>query len=119
MPFDSAGFDTSVSLPPELTISHLKEAIAFVEEQVSELVEVYYEQANVFSAIVGIFGSKALHAVSPYKRHKHPDVAQQRFPDLSLGGKLTPAPEKALESKGSTRPAAIQSHYDHAGWYII
>jgi hypothetical protein len=24
-----------------------------------------------------------------------------------------------LESKGSTRPWAIQSHYDHPGWYII
>jgi hypothetical protein len=24
-----------------------------------------------------------------------------------------------LESKGSKRPWSIQSHYDHAGWYII
>jgi hypothetical protein len=79
----------------------------------------YFEQANVFSAIVGIMGVKALHAVSPYKKHKHPDVAQQRFPDLSLGGRLNPPPSQALESKGSTRPWVIQSHYDHPGWYIV
>lgn len=76
-------------------------------------------QANVFSGIVGMFGVRALDAVSPYKKHKHPDVAQQRFPDLSLGGKLSPPADQALESKGSTRPAAIQSHYNHAGWYIV
>jgi len=80
---------------------------------------VYFEQANVFSGLVGIFGVRALHSLSPYKRHKHPDVAQQRFPDLSLKGRLNPPPALALESKGSSRPWAIQSHYDHAGWYII
>ena len=47
------------------------------------------------------------------------DVAQQRFPDLSLHGKLNPPPEQALESKGSTRPWAIQSHYNHPGWYVV
>ncbi len=66
-----------------------------------------------------MFGVKALDAISPYKKHKHPDVAQQRFPDLSLGGKLNPPPQLALESKGSTRPWAIQSHYDHPGWYVV
>lgn len=28
-------------------------------------------------------------------------------------------PNDCLESKGSKRPWAIQSHYDHAGWYVI
>jgi hypothetical protein len=64
-------------------------------------------------------GVRALDAFSPYKKHKHPDVAQQRFPDLSLNGKLNPPPTRALESKGSTRPWALQSHYDHPGWYIV
>ncbi|MGH7879612.1 MAG: hypothetical protein ACREQD_08960, partial [Candidatus Binataceae bacterium] len=32
---------------------------------------------------------------------------------------LDPPPELALESKGSTRPWAVQSHYDHSGWYVI
>lgn len=73
----------------------------------------------MFSAVIGIFGTIALDSLSPYKKHKHPDVAQQRFPDLSRAGRLSPPPELALESKGSTRPWALQSHYDHPGWYII
>jgi hypothetical protein len=93
--------------------------VNFIEEQTADLVDLYFEQGNVFSAIIGIFGVKALDAISPYKRHKHPDIAQQRFPDLSLGGKINPPPQLALESKGSTRPWAIQSHFDRPGWYII
>lgn len=91
----------------------------YLEKELSELVEIYYEQANVFSAIVGIYGTRGLHILSPYKKHKHPDVAAQRFPDLSLGGKPSPPPEEALESKGSTRAWSIQSHYDHPGWYVV
>ena len=37
---------------------------------------------NVFSAIVGIFGTKALDSVSNYEKHRNVDTAQQRFPDL-------------------------------------
>ncbi|MBI3183511.1 MAG: hypothetical protein HYZ28_15345 [Myxococcales bacterium] len=106
-------------LPKRLELVHIAKAIEFVEDETTDLVELYHEQANVFSAVVGIFGQKALHAFSPYKKHKHPDVAQQRFPDLSLGGKPNPPPELALESKGSSRPWAIQSHYDHPGWYVV
>jgi len=116
---DSTGFDRSVNLPPELGVSHIREAIEHVEERSAELIDIYFEQANVFSGIVGIIGVQALHALSPYKKHKHPDVAQQRFPDLSLRGRLNPPAEHALESKGSTRPWALQSHYNHAGWYIV
>lgn len=108
-----------LSLPKDLELIHIKKAVAYVEQETADLVDLYLEQANVFSGIVGIFGVKALHAVSPYKKHKHPDVAQQRFPDLSLHGKLNPPPEQALESKGSTRPWAIQSHYNHPGWYVV
>ena len=106
-------------LPKDLEPIHIGKAVNFVEEQTADLVDLYFEQANVFSGIVGIFGVKALDAISPYKKHKHPDVAQQRFPDLSLGGRLDPPAKLALESKGSTRPWAIQSHYDHAGWYVV
>ena len=107
------------NLPKDLSELHIKKAVEYVEKETAELVDLYFEQANVFSAIVGIMGVKALHAVSPYKKHKHPDVAQQRFPDLSLAGKLNPPATQALESKGSTRPWAIQSHYDHPGWYVV
>lgn len=119
MAFDAEGFDRAVALPPELKISHIREAIEHVEARASDLIDIYFEQANVFSAIVGIMGVQAIHALTPYKKHKHPDVAQQRFPDLSLRGRLSPPPEQALESKGSTRPWALQSHYNHPGWYIV
>jgi hypothetical protein len=102
-----------------LKVAHIQKAIQYIEKESAEFVDVYFEQANVFSAVVGILGVRALHSVSPYKKHKHPDVAQQRFPDLSLGGKLNPAPKNALESKGTTRAWPLQSHYNHAGWYIV
>ena len=113
------GFDRSVPLPPGLTIAHIGAAIEFVEEKAEELIELYFEQANIFSGVVGILGVRALDSLSPYKRHKHPDIAQQRFPDLSLRGRLAPPPIESLESKGSIRPWAIQSHYNHSGWYIV
>jgi hypothetical protein len=106
-------------LPPNLKINHIAKSIEFVEERAAEWLDIYFEQANVFSAVIGILGVRALDSLSPYKRHKHPDIAQQRFPDLSLGGKPNPPPTEALESKGSTRPWPIQSHYNHAGWYIV
>ncbi len=106
-------------MPPNLTVGHVRNATEYIEEEAEELIDLYYEQANVFSGVIGILGIKALHSLSPYKRHKHPDIAQQRFPDLSLRGKLNPPANQALESKGSIRPWAVQSHYNHAGWYII
>jgi hypothetical protein len=92
-----------VRLPKDLKGIHIRRAVDYIEKHTVDLVDIYLDQANVFSGIIGIFGIKALHAVSPYKKHKHPDVAQQRFPDLSLGGKLNPPAAQALESKGSTR----------------
>jgi hypothetical protein len=109
----------ALKLPKNLKPIHIERAVDYVERETADLVDIYLEQANVFSGIVGIYGIKALHSVSPYKKYKHPDVAQQRFPDLSLGGKLNPPASQALESKGSTRPWAIQSHYDHPGWYVV
>src|SRR6202167_299663 len=117
--FSPDGFDKSVPLPPGPTIAHIRSAIEFVEETAEELIEIYFEQANIFSAVVGIMGVRALDSLSPYKKHKHPDVAQQRFPDLSLRGRINPPAKEALESKGSTRPWAIQSHYNHPGWYVV
>lgn len=119
MAIESNGFDRSVPLPPGLKVSHIRNAVGYIEERADDFIDVYYEQANVFSGLIGIIGVRALHSLSPYKRHKHPDVAQQRFPDLSLDGRLDPPARQALESKGSTRPWALQSHYDHPGWYIV
>jgi hypothetical protein len=117
--FSIDGFDDAVKRPPGLSITHIRTAIDFVEEKAEELIDLYLEQANIFSGVIGILGVRALDSFSPYKRHKHPDTAQQRFPDLSLKGRLNPPPAEALESKGSSRPWAIQSHYNHAGWYVV
>jgi hypothetical protein len=117
---NAADFDLSVPLPPGLEVAAIRRAIEYAEEQLNDLVDIYYEQANVFSAIVGIFGTKALDSLSNYEKHRNIDTAQQRFPDLKRRGSgPTPAPIDSLESKGSKRPWAIQSHYDHPGWYIV
>src|SRR6266480_4661182 len=113
-------FNHNVLLPPGLTVTAIHKAIDYIEKGLADLVEIYLEQANVFSAIVGIYGVKALDATSVYEKHRHLDLAQQRFPDLrkkGSGPNLTPM--VSLESKGSKRPWAIQSHYDHPGWYIV
>lgn len=113
-------FDRSVVLPPGLTVVAIHKAVEYVEKNLADLVENYYEQANVFSAIVGIFGTKALDALSTYEKNRNIDTAQQRFPDLKRRGSGDPPdPNHSLESKGSKRPWAIQSHYDHPGWYIV
>lgn len=113
-------FNYDVPLPPGLTIEAIKRAIEFMEKELADLVEVYMEQSNVFSAIVGIMGTRALDQVSNYEKHRNVDTAQQRFPDLKRRGTgQNPRPIDCLESKGSKRPWAIQAHYNHAGWYII
>lgn len=113
-------FDRRVVLPPGLDLVAIRKAIDYIEREASDLIDIYYEQANVFSAIVGILGTKALDSVSNYEKHRNIDTAQQRFPDLKRRGSgAVPSPGESLESKGSKRPWAIQSHYDHPGWYIV
>ena len=114
-------FNRDVPLPPGLTITAIQKAIDYIEKGLSDLVEIYLEQANVFSAIVGIYGIKALDATSVYEKNRHIDLAQQRFPDLrKRGSGSNPGPNVSLESKASKRAWAVQSHYDHSGcWYIV
>lgn len=113
-------FDDQVPLPPGLDVAAIGRAIDYIERELSELVDLYYEQANVFSAVVGIFGTKALDAHSVYEKPRHLDTAQQRFPDLKRRGSGDPSsPRDSLESKASKRPWAIPSHYDHTGWYVV
>lgn len=109
-----------MELPPGLTLTAVRKAIEYVERELTELVEIYFEQANVFSAVVGIHAAKALDANSVYEKSRHMDLAQQRFPDLKKRGSGDPpSARESLECKASKRPWAVQSHYDHAGWYII
>lgn len=116
----SSDFDSGVDLPPGLDFPAIRKTIDYMERQLAELVDIYYEQANVFSAVVGIFGTKGLDTHSVYEKSRHADTAQQRFPDLKKRGSgISPSPNESLESKASKRPWAIQSHYDHPGWYIV
>lgn len=113
-------FNDAVPLPPNLTVTAIRKAMEYIERELAELVGVYYEQANVFSALVGIYGAKALDANSVYEKSRNIDVAQQRFPDLRRRGSGDkPSPNECLESKASKRPWALQSHYNHSGWYIV
>ncbi len=113
-------FNAQVPLPPGLTTAALRRAVEYIEREMVDLVEIYHEQANVFSAIVRIYGTRALDSYSEYEKSRHSDEAQQRFPDLRRRrGGAPPPPEHCLESKASKRPWAVQSHYDHPGWYII
>jgi hypothetical protein len=112
-------FDKSVALPPGLTIAAIKKSVEYIERELSNFVEVYLEQMNVFSAIVGIFGTIALDRHSVYEKVRHLDISQTRFPDLCRKGSRTSKTIHCLESKASKRPWAIQSHYDHEGWYVI
>jgi hypothetical protein len=113
-------FDRKVPLPSGLTTTAIQKAIDYIEKGLADLVEIYLEQANVFSALVGIYGAKALDATSVYEKHRHQDLAQQRFPDLrKKGSGPNPSALVSLESKASKRPWALQSHYDHSGWYIV
>ncbi len=133
MSFDTEGFDRNVPLPPELKIAHIHKAIEYIERETTDLVDVYFEQANVFSGFVGIFGVRALHSLSPYKKHKHPDVAQQRSPDLSLARKVESTfgtgagvkrhhapldPAVALQPRGLGHHLAVfgRSCQDYQGW---
>ena len=113
-------FDSRVERPAGLELSHLSRAIEFIEQETASLIDIYFEQRNVFSAIVGILGVKALDSFSVYEKVQHEFEAQQRFPDLqhrTAGAR--PRPDQCLESKASKRPWAIQSHYDHEGWYVV
>src|SRR5712692_1645722 len=112
-------FDKSVALPPGLTIASIKKSVEYIERELSAFVEIYMEQMNVFSAIVSIFGTLALDRHSVYEKVRHIDIAQTRFPDLCRRGSKTSSSKHCLESKASKRPWAIQSHYDHEGWYVF
>jgi hypothetical protein len=116
----AADFSRQVPLPPGLTIAALRNAVDYIERELTDLIDIYHEQANIFSALVGIFGIKALDTYSVYEKHRHIDIAQQRFPDLRRKGSgPNPSPMESLESKASKRVWDLQSHYDHPGWYIV
>ena len=113
-------FDSTVARPPGLTIAAIRNATDYIERELAGLLDIYFEQANLFSGLVSIYGTRALDIHSVYEKHRHRDLAAQRFPDLRRRGSGDhPLPQDSLESKASIRPWALQAHYDHPGWYII
>ena len=44
-------FNRDVPLPPGLTVTAIQKAIEYIEKGLADLVEIYLEQANVFSAL--------------------------------------------------------------------
>ena len=101
----ASDFDSGVRLPPGLTLAAVKKAIEYVERELVDLVDLYFEQANVFSAVVGIYATKALDRNSIYEKNRHIDMAQQRFPDLKKRGSGDPPPPReSLECKARKRP---------------
>jgi hypothetical protein len=97
--------DSPMRLPPDLKPIHVRKAVAYIQREAREFVDLYIEQPNVFSASIGILGTKALDAVSPYEKNPHKHLAASRFPDLRRrGAKMPLRPMDSLESKGSKRP---------------
>lgn len=107
-------------LPPHITPGKLKAGITNVEQRAEEFVSLYYEQPNLFSGVIGVFGTLALDALTPYEKNPNRHEAATRFPDLILRGATRPLnPQQCLECKASKRPWSVDSHYDHAGWHIV
>src|SRR5437899_2374096 len=73
-------FNRDVPLPPGLTVTAIQKAIEYIEKGLADLVKIYLEQANVFGAIVGIYGVKALDATSVYEKNRHLDLHNNDFP---------------------------------------
>lgn len=113
--------DSSVPMPRGLTPGHVARAVESLEQRASDLVELFQEQRNAFSTVVGIFGARALASVSQFEPSPHKFRAQGAFPDLRRRGARgePPPPDACLESKGSIRGWPVQAHYDHEGWYVI
>jgi hypothetical protein len=44
-------FDTSVHLPSGMEIGAIRRAIDYMERELADMIDVYFEQMNVFSAL--------------------------------------------------------------------
>jgi hypothetical protein len=114
----SLGYD--VSLPPGLSAPALGRIVDYMEHELADLATIAAGNPRGFASVVRNFGVKALAKYAGYEKVGYAHTAQQRFPDLRRrGAGPKPSPNESLESKASKRPWAIQSHYDHPGWYIV
>jgi hypothetical protein len=90
------GFNPQVPLPKDLTIGHIARAIDYIEKELTELIDIYHEQANVFSGIVGIYGAKALHNFSAVRKAQAPGHCAAALPGF-----------EAQEEQDSSRTATL------------
>ncbi|HRZ84226.1 MAG TPA: hypothetical protein P5069_17385, partial [Candidatus Hydrogenedentes bacterium] len=49
-----------VAMSRGLTVAGIRRAVDYMERELADWMDIYFEQANVFSAIVGILGAKAV-----------------------------------------------------------
>ena len=70
MAADREGFDRSVPLPAELKIAHIRKAIDYIERETSELIEVYFEQANLPTVCLKGIGRCARLSPEPSKSRR-------------------------------------------------
>jgi hypothetical protein len=116
----SFGLNCDVVLPPNLNAAQVRRAVGHMERELADLTPIALGNPGGFASVVRNFGINALSKFSGHEKVRHLDTAQQRFPDLRRrGAGPKPSPNESLESKASKRPWAIQSHYDHPGWYIV
>ena len=70
-------FDNTVERPPGLTIPAIRNSTEYIERELADMVDIYFEQPNLFSGLVGIYGTRALDSHSLYEKHRHRDLAAQ------------------------------------------
>ena len=86
-------FDKSVRLPSGLEIPAIRRAIKFIKRHLNDqdFIDLYLEQANILSAIVGMFGTKALSGAGASRRRPGEAGearARRHAQDLPKGGAL-------------------------------
>ncbi len=87
-------FDSLVPLPTDLSTGVIRKAVEYIERELGELVDLYFEQANVFSALVGIFGTRRAGFVQQLR-----ETQAYRYGSATFSRSL---------SEGSWRPAQTE-----------
>ena len=114
----SFSLNCDVDLPPSLNAAQVRRAVDHMERELADFAPIALRNPRGFASVVRNFGISALSKFSG--RAKGRRVSFPRFPDLRRrGAGPNPSSNESLESKASKRTWAIESHYDHPGWYIV
>ena len=109
----------ALRLPGGLTATQVRRAAQRLQRDLVDFAELCRTRA--FPSVVAHFGAQAIARISAYETQQA--VAGRAEPmraaRLVHTGRGSISAHNYLESKGSKRPWAIQSHYDHPGWYIV